>query len=325
MTAPMNGTATARMRHLLRRGRQVSTGLTTLAIVNAVVLPLAVVVRLVDPTLIAGVPAWDKPIKFSLSFLAFGPTMLWIYSRVRVGRVGRIGLELVGWSMVLEIVLIVMQASRGVMSHFNYTTPFDATVFTAMAAGTGVFAIAALIVGVVIARRKLHGLIGLAITLSVPIMTLAAIQGFSMTAPKPGQIDAGRLIVGGHTVGGTHGAGLPWLGWSTEHGDLRIAHFIGLHVLQILPLGAFALTVLAARGIVRASERRLRAAVWAGGAAYVGLIFTLYIQAQRGQSVVAPDGLTITTALLLIGLPTTAALALAFVPQRMVAAPRTRS
>jgi hypothetical protein len=321
----MNGTTTPRLRQLVRRGWQLSTGLTTLSIVNAMVLPVAVAMRLVDPTLVAGVPGWDKPIKFSLSFLAFGPTMLWIYSRVRVGRVGRIALELVGWSMVLEIVLIVMQASRGVMSHFNYTTPFDATVFTAMAAGTGVFAIAGLIVGVVIARRRLQGLIGLAITLSVPIMTLAAIQGFSMTAPKPGQIEAGRLVVGGHTVGGTHGPGLPWLGWSTEHGDLRIAHFVGLHVLQILPIGAFALTVLAARGIVRASERRLRAAVWAGGAGYVGLIFTLYIQAQRGQSVVAPDSFTVTTALLMIGVPTGVALALAVAPQRAIAARPTRS
>jgi hypothetical protein len=242
--------------------------------------------------------------------------MLWMYARVPVGRVGRIGLELVGWSMVLEIVLIVMQAARGVMSHFNYTTPFNASVFTAMAAGTGVFAIAALIVGVVIARRRLQGLIGLAITLSVPIMTLAAIQGFSMTAPKPGQIDAGRLIVGGHTIGGDHGLGLPVLGWSTEHGDLRVAHFVGLHVLQILPLAALVLTVLAARGIVRASERRLRAAIWAGGAAYVGLIFTLYFQAQRGQSVVAPDGFTVVTALVLFGLPIAAALTLALVPGR---------
>jgi hypothetical protein len=292
----------------------VSAGLTTLTLVNALVLVFAVPMRLLDPTLIAGVPAWDKPIKFSLAFLAFGPTMLWIYARVRPGRAGRVGLELVGWSMVLEIALIVMQAARGVMSHFNYATPFDAGVFTIMAAGTGVFALAALVVGVVLARRRLHGLIGLAITLSVPIMTLAAVQGFSMTAPKPGQLEAGRSIVGGHTVGGAHGPGLPVLGWSTEHGDLRVPHFVGLHVLQILPLAALALTLLAARGIVRASERRLRAAVYAGGAAYVGLIFTLYIQAQRGQSVVAPDGLTTVTALVLIGLPAAAALALAFVP-----------
>ena len=307
-----------RTRQLLAAGWKVSTGLTVLTVANAVVLLVVVPLRLVDPTLIAGIPAWDKPIKFSIAFLAFGPTMLWIYSRVKVGRVGRIGLELVGWSMVVEITLIVMQAARGVMSHFNYSTPFDATVFSLMAAFTGVFALAALIIGVVIARRRLDGLIGLAITLSVPIMTLGAIQGFSMTAPKPGQVAAGRLIVGGHTIGASQvpGPGLPFLGWSTEHGDLRIAHFVGLHVLQILPLFALLLTVLAARGVIRASQRRLRGAVWSGGVAYVGLILTLYFQAMRGQSIVAPDGLTVAMALTLIALPVATATALAFVPPR---------
>ena len=278
------------------------------------VLVLAIAMRVLDPTIVAGVPAWNKPIKFSLSFLAFGPTMLWIYSRVRLGRVGRVALELTGWSMVLEIVLITMQAARGVMSHFNYATTFDGTVFRVMAAGTGLFALGALIVGFVLARHRLHGLIGLAITLSVPIMTFGAIQGFSMTAPKPGQVEAGRSIVGGHSIGGTDGPALPFLGWSTEHGDLRPAHFIGLHVLQVLPLFALALTVLAARGVLRTTERRLRGAVWAAGAAYLGLILTLFFQALRGQSVVDPDGLTVVMAVVLIGLPAAAAFVLAVVP-----------
>ena len=311
MSGVQNGT------RLLDRAWHISTGLTVLTLANAVVLVVAIPMRLLDPTLVAGVPAWDKPIKFSVAFLAFGPTMLWIYARVKVGRIGRVALELVGWTMVLEIVLIVMQASRGVMSHFNYSTPFDSVVYRAMAAGTGIFAIAALIVGVVLARRRLDGLIGLAVTLSVPIMTLGAIQGLSMSQPKPGQAEAGRQFLGGHTIGAPQtppGRGLPFLGWSTEHGDLRVAHFVGLHVLQILPLAALLLSVLAARGILRASERRLRGAVWFGGIAYVGLILTLYFQAIRGQSVVAPDGLTVLMAVVLIWLPVATALSLVFLP-----------
>jgi len=40
-----------------------------------------------------------------------------------------------------------------------------------------------------------------------------------------------------HTIGAPDGGpGLPVVNWSSQYGDLRVAHFIGIHSLQAIPL-----------------------------------------------------------------------------------------
>jgi hypothetical protein len=80
------------------------------------------------------------------------------------------------------------------------------------------------------------------------------------------------------------------LGWSTTGGDLRVAHFVGIHGLQVAPaigwlIASFAPGWLSARG-------RGRLAIIAG-LAWIGLTFLLLWQALRGQSLIAPDALTL--------------------------------
>ena len=93
---------------------------------------------------------------------------------------------------------------------------------------------------------------------------------------------------GGHTVGAPDGGpGLPGTGWSAEHGDLRIAHFIGLHGMQVLPF----LGWLAARHRYLTSVQTRFAFIAA--ASYTALTLILWWQALRGQSIVAPDAATL--------------------------------
>jgi hypothetical protein len=135
--------------------------------------------------------------------------------------------------------------------------------------------------------------LGWALRLGMTITIVGALTGGMMTRPTTGQLDAARAgermtVAGAHTVGAPDGGpGLPGTGWSTQHGDLRVPHFFGLHALQILPIVAF---VLARRGVNHSARVSLTII---GAASYAGLFGILLQQALRGQPVLAPDTLTI--------------------------------
>ena len=136
--------------------------------------------------------------------------------------------------------------------------------------------------------------IGWALRFGMTITIVGAMTGGLMTRPTREQLDDVRAgnrmtVAGAHTVGAPDGgAGLPGTGWSREHGDIRVAHFLGLHALQMLPLIAL---LFAARGWQEARRVRI---VWAIAGSYVSLFALLLWQALRGQSVTAPDSATLT-------------------------------
>ncbi len=57
---------------------------------------------------------------------------------------------------------------------------------------------------------------------------------YLMTWPTANQLANYQGIAGAHAVGVSDGGpGLPFLGWSTVAGDLRVGHFFGLHSIQV--------------------------------------------------------------------------------------------
>jgi hypothetical protein len=267
-----------------------ATGLLMLVVLSGTVIGLAV-----DPRIIGGAPAWLKPAKFAASIAIYTFTLAWIFSLIPEWRRTR---RIVGWTtavtMVIEIALISLQAFRGTTSHFNFATLFDGVVFTIMGAAILVQTFSTVAVAAALWRQQFADrALGWALRLGMTMTIVGGLTGGLMTRPTPYQLETARAgermtVVGAHTVGGPDGGpGLPGTGWSTEHGDLRVAHFLGLHALQALPILAL---VLARR---RLSELvRLRLTI-VGAGSYMALFAILLSQALRAHPLLAPDPLTI--------------------------------
>ncbi|WP_238011132.1 hypothetical protein KZZ52_22460 [Dactylosporangium sp. AC04546] len=268
----------------------------------AAVMGLLTVVALVglftDDRQIVGSPAWLKPFKFAVSFGLYALTLAWLLKKAqRFRRTGWWAGTVVTVASLAEMVLIVLQAVRGRPSHFNNSTPFDETVWSLMGNLVVVLWTASLVVAVVIAVQRDGDPVVRSAARSGFALSLAGMAvAFLMTMPTDAQraaVDAGTStgFVGAHSVGVADGGpSMPVTGWSTTGGDLRIAHFVGIHALQALPLLALLLA-----GFVADQRVRLRL-VRVAAAGYAGLIALLTWQALRGQPLLEPDRTTLLAA-----------------------------
>ncbi|MEI9971283.1 MAG: hypothetical protein WDO73_04080 [Ignavibacteriota bacterium] len=195
--------------------------------------------------------------------------------------------------MVLELAIIALQAYRGTTSHFNFSTPLNGVLFVIMGVAIVAQTFISIAVAVAFWRQRFEDpAMGWALRLGMIITIVGALSAGFMTHPTAAQLAGaqagqGLPIAGAHTVGAPDGGpGLTGTGWSTEHGDLRIPHFIGLHAFQVLPLLAF---VMRRRRF--SDDTRVRLTLTAA-ASYFTLVVLLLIQALRGLPILGPDGLT---------------------------------
>lgn len=296
--------------------RSTTRGSRPLAVYTVAMAALAVVCLValaLDPRLLGGQPIWAKPLKFSVSFVLYGATLIWMISLLTpVARrwAGRLG-TVVAVAGSVEMVAIVGQVVRGRASHFNVATPLDTAIWATMGVTIVVLWVATVGVAVLLLReRALPRATAWAVRLGLGVTLLGMAAAFLMTSPTGAQVAAasttGMDTVGAHAVGVPDGGpGLPLVGWSTTGGDLRIGHFVGLHALQALPLLALALAALAARVPALRPETTRARLVAVAGAAWAALTVGLVWQALRGQPLLAPDGTTLLA--LAVGLAATAA------------------
>ncbi|MFE1776532.1 hypothetical protein [Streptomyces sp. NPDC059008] len=259
---------------------------------------VAAVGLIVDDRVLVGAPIWFKPLKFAVSFVAYGLTLAWMLSRRPVrSRAAQWAAHTVVVAGTVEMAVITGQAIRGRRSHFNIETPLDQSLFVVMGLTIVVLWTATLVIALLLFRARLDDRAAAwAIRLGLLIALAGLALGGLMLAPTPQQQAAGQLatVVGAHSVGVPDGGpAMPLTGWNTTGGDLRIPHFVGMHALQALPLFLYGIEALAGR-FARLRHERVRLRLVLVAAAFLTALLALVTwQALRGQALIHPDAMTL--------------------------------
>jgi len=177
--------------------------------------------------LVAGGGSWQGPVSlrkaatFGLSFGLTLATIVWVISWLRLGDRSRAALlGIFTAACTMETVLVSLQAWRGVPSHFNVETPFDAMIARTLAAGGAV--LVAVIASLTFAAFRRNDAIAPSLRLAIRVgfvMLLASLLvGASMIATGM------RLVFAGH----------PQAAYATA-GALKPTHAVTLHAILVLP------------------------------------------------------------------------------------------
>ncbi|GAB3996252.1 hypothetical protein GCM10028771_26010 [Nocardioides marmoraquaticus] len=252
---------------------------------------------LVDRRRLDGASVWVKPFKFTISLGTYTVTLAWMLSKVSKPSLHRIGWWAGTFGAVaafVEIAVISLQAARQRRSHFNVSTALDSRLYAVMGLALPAVYGVTLVIGTlltVFSRSLGDRSLDWALRSGLAIGVSGLSVGFAMGRPTAEQRAEDRpTMLGSHSVGGDDPTGgLPFLGWNTQHGDLRVAHFVGMHALQGLPLLALALRGLARDEVAEGTRTRIVSTTAGAWAAITGITLQ---QALRGQPVTRIDRLT---------------------------------
>jgi hypothetical protein len=132
---------------------------------------------------------------------------------------------------------------------------------------------------------------------------------YLMTWPTATQLANYKGIAGAHAVGVSDGGpGLPFLGWSTVAGDLRVGHFFGLHSIQVA-------VILLAISLLLPLAFRVPLLI-VGNLTWLGFVGLVTWQSLRAEPFALPSELTLTGLVVLLTVATVSFMGLAIAQSR---------
>jgi hypothetical protein len=242
----------------------------------------ALILQGIDPRTLNDVSVWVKPTKFALSLAVHFATLAWaidlLTPDLRQSDYMRRSFLLALGAGFFEVGYISLQAARGRASHFNQATTAESILYMVMGVGAVLLVAVSFDLGRRILKSPRPGL-GVGVRLAAGLgLTL----GSAATLMTAGILGSGEIPLAlgypeGHWVGGTlsDAGGLPFLGWSTTGGDLRIPHFFATHIMQILPIMGWLADHL--------RPRQASGIVLGGAIVLLGIVGATFIQAVLGQ------------------------------------------
>lgn len=281
----------------LRQFWRINAPLTLVGIFTFGLLLLMLPGLLLDQRIITGAPAWLKPCKFAFSTSVYSFTFVWLLGLLKQHRrLASLAANATAFALVVQIIVITVQVVRGTTSHFNFSTPQDEALWRFMEIALLLLWAATLVTVILLLLERLdHPVLMLALRFSLSLTFIGMGLGFFMTLPTPEQnsaLVAGQplLHIGAHSVGVKDGGpGIPILYLSTQGGDIRLPHLLGIHAVQALPLLSWLIT----SALSHLRERTQVALMWTASFAYALLMSLFTWQALRAQPITSPDPLTL--------------------------------
>lgn len=224
---------------------------------------------MVNTTQVLGINSMIKPIKFSLSIWIYAWTMAYLLFYVNNQSAVRKYSILAGFVMVFENSVITVQAFRGKLSHFNQTEIIGGILYAVMGILIVWLTIATLVLAIRFIRQKnytINNTFALSIKIGLIMFVIFSFLGGYMSG------------INSHNVGGEIGGeGLELVNWSTIFGDLRVAHFFGIHALQLIPIFGYFIS----QNIDNQSKSRQL--VWGFSVVYFLFVVFTAVQALQGK------------------------------------------